>query len=93
MINFENMIKFELFDPVFNFQHTQLLKFFSTNVGPGFKFQYKTNNLVLHHLQLMFPLGREWREPWGATVVKMALNKCSAEGLASSLVKEMTLSI
>ena len=53
------MIEFELFDPVFNFQHTQLLKFFSTNVGPGLKFQYETNNLVLHHLQLMFPLGRE----------------------------------
>ena len=44
VINFENMIEFELFDPVFNFQHTQLLKFFSTNVGPGLKFQYETND-------------------------------------------------
>ena len=59
MINFENMIEFELFDPVFNFQLTQLPKFFSTNVGPGLKFQYETNNLVLHHMQLMIPLGRE----------------------------------
>ena len=56
IIHFENMVEFELFNPIFNFQHTQILKFFTINVDLGSSFSMKRMILFCITYSLCFYL-------------------------------------